>query len=63
MNQQQIVRHRKANPVEHVCRVITTCQNQTQVNAAENYACLAGLRIDPIVNEALTTMKLIFKTI
>ena len=63
MNQEQRVRWRKANPRKHVWGVITSCQNQTQLNGAERYACLAGLRIDPIVNEALTTMKQIFKAI
>jgi hypothetical protein len=63
MNQEQKVRWRKANLRKHVWGVITSCQNQEQLNAAENYACLAGLRVNPIVNEAINTMKQIFKTI
>jgi hypothetical protein len=45
---------------ERVIRVIHSCARQEQLKAAETYACLAGLRLDPHVNEALKTMKEIF---
>ena len=55
-----IIRWRKNNKIGHVVNVITSCNRKEQLQAAETYALLAGLRLDPIVNEALNTMKLKF---
>lgn len=46
--------------IERVVRVIHSCNRQEQLKAAEQYACLAGVRTNPIVNEALKTMSEIF---
>ncbi len=43
-----------------VVKVIHSCNREEQLQAAETYACLAGLRLDPIVNEAIKTMNEIF---
>jgi hypothetical protein len=41
-------------------KMIHGCQSLGQVKTAENYALLAGLRLDPHVIEALKTMREIF---
>ncbi len=59
----KLIRERKANLVAHVVKVIQSCNRREQLEAAEKYALLWGLRFNPIVNENLIMMTNIYSLI
>jgi hypothetical protein len=60
MNTQENLNMTNQQLYERTIRMICGCQNMGQVQTAENYALLAGLRFNLHVIEALKTMKEIF---